>query len=152
MNQETDQRLLAALSGMQRSGPKNLSRYVEAPNPDFEKVSEVEVRKAIQDLVRADEACQSSDLFASLLRKWDNTKDNEDGGWAKTTPRNTAERRALIHGLLGLSGELAAQVDGKVPYLRLEEPLIITKNPGAWTRPVPANGDSYYWNLYQRIS
>jgi len=150
MNQETDQRLLAALSGMQRSGPKNLSRYVEAPNPDFEKVSEAEVRKVIQDLVRADEACQSADLFASLLRKWDNTKDNEDGGWAKKTPRNTVERRALIHGLLGLSGELAAQVDGKVPFLRLEEPLIITKNPGAWTRPVPANGDSYYWNLYQK--
>jgi hypothetical protein len=150
MNQETDQRLLAALSGMQRSGPKNLSRYVEAPNPDFEKLSEAEVRKVIQDLVRADEACQSADLFASLLRKWDNTKDNEDGGWAKKTPRNTVERRALIHGLLGLSGELAAQVDGKVPFLRLEEPLIITKNPGAWTRPVPANGDSYYWNLYQK--
>lgn len=150
MSQETDQRLLAALSGMQRSGPKNLCRYVERPNPDFDSISQDEIKAAIKALVAGNETSQSFNLFGSLLRKWDNTKETEDGGWASSTTRNTDERRALIHSLLGLEPEHAVKVDEKIPFLRLEEPLIITKNPTAWTRPLAANGESYYWDLYQK--
>jgi len=150
MSQETDQRLLAALAGMQRSGPKNLARYIERPNPDFELIPQVGIEAAIKTLISGNEIPQALDLFASLLRKWDNTKETEDGGWAKSTPRNTAERRALIHSLLGFGPARAVQVDEKIPFLRLEEPLIITKNPIAWTRPLAADGESYYWNLYQK--
>lgn len=150
MNQEIDQRLVAALLSMQRSGPKNLGRYTERPNPDFEAIAPDEIQAAIKSLVQEGELTQSSDLFASLLRKWDNTKENEDGAWAKDTPRNTVERRVFIHKLLGLSEKLSSQVDEKIPFLRLEEPLIITKSPPEMIMPPDVSGECYYWNLYEK--
>jgi hypothetical protein len=152
MKEEQKQRLVAALRAMEAEGPENLQIFVRNPSPKFPDIPEAEARGHVSLLVSSREPCGAAEKFSSLLRCWDNIKDGSEGGlngWTKGVRRNSRERRNLIYEKLGLTEADRATVDQTIPFLPVEEPLIISKKPEAWTRPLPTGVDSYYWNKYQ---
>jgi hypothetical protein len=152
MKEEQRQRLLAALRAMEADGPEDLQTFVKNPSPKFPPILQSEAKEHIGLLVAAQEPCVAAEKLASLLRFWDNIKDGMEGGaagWTNGVRRNSRERRNLIYDKLGLAPDDRSSVDQNIPYLPVEEPLIISKTPEAWTRPLPAGEDSYYWSRYQ---
>lgn len=139
-------RIDAALGAMASVGPRDLRAYLRQPGPDFERVDESEVDRAIGQLLAADPNAPARLRFSNLLRTWDNTK---DANWTRDSKRNTSARRSLIHQLLKSDAELAARIDTLLPFFSLEEPLVIAEQHKEWYAPVAGVRD-YYWSEYVR--
>src|SRR5688572_8723316 len=139
------ERIEAALGAMGARGPKDLLAYLTKPGPDFSDATASQLRSLIDVLLQDDPNSLPRLKFSHLLREWDNTK---DAVWTADTRRNTPDRRQRIHDQLKVDAALAKRIDALIPFFRLEEPLIISKEHTDWYEPLP--GRDYYWTTYTK--
>jgi hypothetical protein len=129
---------------MTASGPRDLRLFLTRPAPDEEESSFDEVTGMI-DLILSDNPNDPSAIrFSDMIRAWDNLK---NPSWAAGTPRNTADRREVIHAKLKSDAELKQRINERIAVYRLEEPLIIAEEHKDWYEPQPGIRD-YYWRTY----
>jgi hypothetical protein len=140
------ERIEAALGAMASVGPRNLRAYLQQPGPDFEKIDDAAVDRAIDEILAPDPNSPARLRFSNILRSWDNAKDAK---WVGATARNSTARRRLIHDLLKSSPELVTRIDDAIPFYNLEEPLVIAEEHQDWYNPQPGLRD-YYWSTYVR--
>jgi len=144
MSHRLDDRITTALGAIGSAGPRELDAYLRTPGPDFAPATDAELIQ-MHELILSQDANEAVHIrFSTMLRAWDNTKTDK---WTDDTPRNTPERRRRIHELLKTTGPLAARIDERIPFFRLEEPLIIAREHKHWYSGQAA-GRNYYWSAY----
>jgi hypothetical protein len=137
------ERIEMALGAM-GNRPRWLRGYLEKPGPEVEVVSSHEIDELLDMLLSPNPNDLARVRFSDRLRGWDNVR---EAGWTESTPRNTADRRQVIHRLLRSDESLRNRIDLLIPHFPLEEPLVVAEEHEDWYVPREGARD-YYWRTY----
>jgi len=112
---------------------------------------EVDVSKPLHWLEKylpsADESDELFHEFGMVLRNWDRITDAE---WAKDTEALSAERRDRIYRKLGLSRQLGAVFNERIPvFVESDTPLVIAEEHTPWYSD-ERRRKRFYWEGYLR--
>ncbi|WP_406008707.1 Z1 domain-containing protein [Streptomyces sp. NBC_00637] len=147
----TDELLLqlhnAALSDMQTSRPKNLTRALAyqaeelAPEAAMS-ATEGALREALERALPTDRLVE---MWRKKLTDWDFAP---TPSWSDSAERTEA-RRGHVYDLLGLSEESRKLLDNLIPVSKVEAPVVITDEFTPWYTPESQHGRPWYWPSYR---
>jgi hypothetical protein len=97
--------------------------------------------------VRSEAGDPIVNITGSKLREWD--FEDDPGDWARSTARNSRERRDAIYDALGFSPELRDRLDQLVPHFEAAAPIIIGDQHERWYSSDRRADSGFYWNRYR---